>query len=521
MTTGPATSPASLVDRVRALERARGLGLLGQAGTARDLERAADAAGDAVAAARAALVRADVAGARGDVETAGALVQDAVRVARGSGDAELLARTHFQRSQLHRRAGDTDGARWHALRAVELLPAEAPGWLRAEHLLMLSVVLDRAFGSYDAVLEEVLALAAAEGDVALELCALNNAAWEWAEAGRLEEAVRLARRMRRLAATSGARLRRADLDTIATVELHDGRPEEAWATITEALRPDCPDVDVDQEPVARLTAFRVLMDLGRPAEALEQLRAARAAGVERRLPGVLAAVEEAEATHRAGVGDWEGAYRAHVRFHAEHVRLQARQDAARALLAQAQFDASTARRDRDRFRTLALTDSLTGLPNRRAVEEHVHRVLAEPGPVALAVVDLDHFKRINDERSHDAGDAVLRELGTLLQRYVAAAPGVVCARLGGEEFVVVWEGWAPEAVGVSAEALRAGVEGHDWSARSGGLPVTVSIGFTATTGTTGPAPTWSSLLVDADARLYEAKRGGRNRVAGVCGAPGR
>jgi diguanylate cyclase (GGDEF)-like protein len=515
--TTPAPRATPLVERGRALERDRGYGLRGQLDAARALERAADAAGDRVAAARAALVRADVTAADGDVETASALVQDAARTARDDGDDELLARTHFVRFTLHHRAGDVAGARWHAVRAVELLPADAPAWLRAEHLLALSVVLDRAFGSYDAVIDEVLAIAAAEGDPRLELFALNNTTWECVQTGRVADAARGARRMRRLAATTGVRLRRADLDTIATVELRDGRLEEAWATITEAFAPDCPDIDVDQEPVARLTAFRVLTALGRPEEALEQLRAARAVGAERRLPGVLAEVEEADATHRAAVGDWEGAYRAHVRFHAEHVRLQARRHAARALLAQAQFDASAARRDRDRFRALALTDSLTGLPNRRAVEEHVQEVLDGPGPVALAIVDLDHFKRVNDERSHDAGDAVLRELGVLLQRFAAAAPGLFCARLGGEEFVVVWDGWVAEAVERSARTLRAAVEEHDWSAWVPGIPVTASVGLTAPA--PGTATTWSDLLAGADARLYEAKRGGRNRVVGPCDVP--
>ncbi len=326
--------------------------------------------------------------------------------------------------------------------------------------------------------------------------------------------MRLAGRMRRVSLQNGLRLRSADLDTIATIEMRAGRLEDAWDTISHAFLPGTPDVGADHEPIVRLTAFRILIGLGRPQEALEQLHLARTVGTERHLPGVLADVEEADATYRAAQGDWEGAYRAHVRFHDEHVRLQGRQDAARAMLAQAQFDAVTARRDRDRFRTLAFTDSLTGLPNRRAVEDHVREVLEGPGPVAVAIVDLDHFKRINDERSHDAGDAVLRDLGHLLTEYVVGSPGKFVARLGGEEFVVVWDGWAAGSVVASAETLRGLVAAHDWYGCTTGLPVTVSIGFASTEES---CSTWSDLMARADERLYDAKRGGRNRVVGPAG----
>lgn len=513
----PAVRVTPLVDQVRALERARGYELLAQGEAAAAIEAAAEAAGDRVAAVRAALVRADVIGTTGDVETAGLIVQSAVRVAEETGDDELLARTHFLRFQLHLQAGDVAESRWHAIRAVEVLPADAPAWLRAEHLLALTVVLDRAVDSHEAVIAEVLAIAASEDDPALELFALNNTAWEHADVGHVDEAVRLAARMRRVATASGIPLRMADLDTVATVELRAGRFEEAWSAITEAFQPGCPDNGADHEPIARLTAFRILIGLERTEAAFEQLQAARTLATERHLPGVLAEVEEADATYRATTGDWEGAYRAHVRFHREHVRLQDRQNAARALLAQVQFDASTARRDRDRFRTLALTDSLTGLPNRRAVEEHVREVLDGPGPVTVAIVDLDHFKRVNDERSHDAGDAVLRELGVLLRHYVDGAPGKFCARLGGEEFVVVWEGWSVSAVELSAETLRSGIEQHDWSPSAAGIPITVSVGFATTVAES--LTTWSDLLARADARLYEAKRAGRNRVLGPQGPP--
>lgn len=505
---------SALLDQVRALERSRGYDLLEQVPHATDLEEQALAVGDQVTAARATLVRADVACSAGALDEASAIVTAALRVAEESGDGELLARTHYIRSLMHLQAGDLAEARWHGVRSLEELPPDAPAWLRAEHLLGLSVVLDRSTDSYENVIAEVLAIAATEDDHWLELFALNNAAWDLVDRGFVDEAVRLVGRMRRVSALHGLRLRSADLDTIATIEMRAGRLEDAWDTISHAFLPGTPDVGADHEPIVRLTAFRILIGLGRSRDALEQLHLARTVGTERHLPGVLAEVEEADATYRAAQGDWEGAYRAHVRFHEEHVRLQNRQDAARAMLAQAQFDAVTARRDRDRFRTLAFTDSLTGLPNRRAVEDHVREVLEGPGPVAVAIVDLDHFKRINDERSHDAGDAVLRDLGGLLTEYVVGSPGKFVARLGGEEFVVVWDGWSAASVATSAETLRGLVAAHDWYGCTTGLPVTVSIGVASTE---EPCSTWSDLMARADERLYDAKRGGRDRVVGPAG----
>jgi diguanylate cyclase (GGDEF)-like protein len=162
-------------------------------------------------------------------------------------------------------------------------------------------------------------------------------------------------------------------------------------------------------------------------------------------------------------------------------------------------------------------DPLTGLRNRRGLVEEIDAGLRRQSMTALMLVDLDHFKRVNDERSHDAGDAVLRELGALLTDYVSEAPGKFVARLGGEEFVVVWEGWTSAAVSLSAEALRVLVTRHDWHPCTTGLPVTVSIGFAATD--ESGAGTWSDLVARADARLYEAKRGGRDRVVGPAESP--
>jgi len=162
---------------------------------------------------------------------------------------------------------------------------------------------------------------------------------------------------------------------------------------------------------------------------------------------------------------------------------------------------------------LARQDPLTGLANRAAFDEALAREWGRGGrrpvPVALLLFDVDHFKRVNDGHGHAAGDAVLRDLATLLRGLLR--PDALLARVGGEELAVV----LPDAGLAEARALgercRAAVEGHAFGFEGRSLPVTVSAGAAAREEADGgPA----ALLARADARLYEAKRGGRNQVRG-------
>jgi diguanylate cyclase (GGDEF)-like protein len=131
--------------------------------------------------------------------------------------------------------------------------------------------------------------------------------------------------------------------------------------------------------------------------------------------------------------------------------------------------------------------------------------------VVVALVDVDHFKRVNDSCSHEVGDRVLRDVAELLDRMrPPEATSSFVARMGGEEFLVVLAGGDPDAAAAHLEAVRAAVATHPWATLTGGLPVTVSIGVTSTAGRTDPTP--ADLLGRADEHLYEAKRTGRDRV---------
>ena len=156
------------------------------------------------------------------------------------------------------------------------------------------------------------------------------------------------------------------------------------------------------------------------------------------------------------------------------------------------------------LRHLAHHDPLTGVLNRRGLTERLEGLLGNGGPVSLVFADLDHFKRVNDDRGHDAGDALLRRFGAVLRRAAAVADGVA-VRLGGEEFALVLPGFDGERALAAAEALRA----TGAAALGEQVPgMTLSAGVA----TSGPAvPDAASLLRAADQALYAAKRLGRDR----------
>lgn len=161
----------------------------------------------------------------------------------------------------------------------------------------------------------------------------------------------------------------------------------------------------------------------------------------------------------------------------------------------------------------ALTDPLTGLGNRRYFDERGNGALAlarrRARPLAVLMIDIDHFKRINDRHGHTAGDAVLCALGNVLKASLRG--GDFCGRLGGEEFAVVLPEEDSAGGASAAERLRRGLEQMRASSPAvrGPIGVTVSIGVAAYP---EDGDSLAALLLRADERLYRAKEGGRNRV---------
>lgn len=162
---------------------------------------------------------------------------------------------------------------------------------------------------------------------------------------------------------------------------------------------------------------------------------------------------------------------------------------------------------------LAVTDPLTGLHNRRYLDNHLktlfNRALVRGKPLTICITDIDRFKQVNDTFGHDAGDEVLREFANRVRATVRGAD--LACRYGGEEFVVVMPDTTPETAAIVAERLRSMVENKPFSLRGNptGLQITASLGVA----TIGPGvETPEQLLKQADRALYQAKNDGRNRV---------
>ena len=166
---------------------------------------------------------------------------------------------------------------------------------------------------------------------------------------------------------------------------------------------------------------------------------------------------------------------------------------------------------RDTLREMAMADPLTGLANRRQLDGMIEAQLAEAErlgvPISCLMIDIDHFKRFNDAFGHDAGDAVLREVGAVLKHAVREEGHAF--RYGGEEFLIVMPGLGVEQAMARAENVRQRINGLVIAHHAGELgPVTASIGV-ATAPEHCP---FERLLQTADAAVYRAKALGRDRV---------
>ena len=164
------------------------------------------------------------------------------------------------------------------------------------------------------------------------------------------------------------------------------------------------------------------------------------------------------------------------------------------------------------LKELALTDALTTLPNRRAIEEWATRQLSGASrygfPFWVAVADLDHFKSINDNYGHEAGDDVLKAFSEILKRNSRRSD--ICGRTGGEEFLLILTHATGQNAKIVLDRVRSELEATKFNFDGTPVSVTASFGLAGFTGS--QAPDFSRLVAQADAALYSAKRLGRNRV---------
>ena len=208
-----------------------------------------------------------------------------------------------------------------------------------------------------------------------------------------------------------------------------------------------------------------------------------------------------EVSGQTGVGQHEGVVKLLSQMIQANERVQTR-------LAKAEAALQDQAKEIASYVSEARTDTLTGLPNRRAFDDELTRRMAEwrhnRRPVSVLLLDIDHFKQFNDQHGHLAGDTVLAETGRILRQNVHESDLV--ARFGGEEFAVILPGCETEGAPLAVERVRRAVEQNVVHFEKTTLRVTISLGVAQAE----PGEAISSLIRRADEAMYASKAAGRN-----------
>jgi diguanylate cyclase (GGDEF)-like protein len=428
--------------------------------------------------------------------------------------AEVDVRLRWVLARVFGQLGDMATSLEHAMDAATACEPGMSLRLRVRVHLQVADGLSQLGAFEESLRWYARAEALAAGDARLHITVVNNRAYNAFQLDQAEVAQTDAARMEELSRTYDRPLDASDLDTLACIALMTGDGERAVARATRAVElADTMDEKLaDDLPDYLLTLASALRVAGRTDEAAEALdRAAETGAQDAAAIAPQLLLESAE--QLASRGDFEGAFSTYKRFHAvERAQLSERR-AAQARAREAVLETRTVREEAERVREEARRDPLTGLRNRLFVDEtlagHLAASASSGRAVVAAIVDVDHFKSVNDSFSHQVGDAVLRRLATRLDEAAQAVSSEsFAARLGGEEFVLVLVTDDVEPALRVVEAVRAEVASHDWSDLTPGRAVTVSAGVAVA----DAGATQRALLATADRRLYVAKESGRNRV---------
>ncbi|MET8148026.1 diguanylate cyclase [Actinoplanes sp. NPDC049668] len=479
-----------------------------------ELERQAEELGDEVLIARARLCRANFLVRTDGVAAAARQVYDIHRWALEHGDRRLRSRSHLACANVERALGDLTRNLEHTMSAVELLDENATPFMRVWHHTKLADAL-AATGAIEAArprYRQAEELARELGQWQRLVSLLNNwANYEYA-AGEYVRAAEIVRRLTEAAAGYGVELDPTALDTIGLIQIGSGQYAKAEQTMRACI-------DLHQEgyrdTADDLAEFLVTLaqaqrGLGAFDRAQASLDESRALCAERDLREMMVRLHQEQAELHAARGEFAEAFAGYKTFHLAQEELRTRQRLDQAQTRQAMFETAEAREAAEHFREQARRDALTGLRNRRYIDEELPALIAADPELTVAIADLDHFKRINDQLSHEVGDRVLVQVARLLEAGLAAAvPDGFVARLGGEEFLMVLPATAVPAATVRLDDIRRTVRGHDWAEITGALPVTISMGVA---GVAGVDEAQATMLSAADRNLYRAKRAGRDRV---------
>jgi diguanylate cyclase (GGDEF)-like protein len=497
----------------------------------------------------------------GDNVEAMSYYQRAVAAAEAPNEPELLAGALFQRGYLRGVQGEyasglVDLRRAQALYEKLGLAQQAAGTLNG-----IAIVYNRMgdFAQSRAYLQQTLSAQLASGSLREQAVSWHNLGranenlGNWVEARQDFEAS--------LATCREIGYRRGEahaLRGLASVGNATGDARGAMTLLAEADRMQGATPDARLHAQIQLQRAIALRLLKRPSEGLPLLNEALDVFLHADSQAELVVTYAALAAAQADLGDWRAAYESQRELRTLSDRLLQRQldqrfaslkvafdaeakdkenqallrerkvvegaltQARRAgqvqlvligiaglLLAVLTFMALRMRRATARMRVLALTDELTGLPNRRAVLARLRELLAQQTATTSGVLiaDLDNFKTINDRLGHAIGDEVLRTVGTVLAD--AVRDPVFVGRLGGEEFLVVLPDTDIESARQAAERIREQVGAVDTRRWLGEGKLTVSLGVTLSR---PDRDTLGEMLRRADTALYAAKRAGRDRV---------
>src|SRR5579875_1536480 len=473
--------------------------------TAAACHESARARGDAVTSARARALQAAVSLHRGDLHGALELVMEAERHAESTDDPTALAEVAAVRGQVSFFAGSSVKALAHAEEAIQ--HADASGELGTRIYVRRTtcvVVGNVEVDDLEQRIRELLALTIEAGDVWEEAISRNDLACF------LQSSDPAAARTEIDLALTKVRSLREDnrfaqgvlLSTRADINLAAGRPLEALGDAERAIEfliadpwpnPYVLAVTIRAEVQAQTALGRLPEARQRAEEALEWLGD--------RVPQIRSLILSTLAEELRAAGLLEEAYDALARS-AELERQAFRE------LSTLQLSLDRATLEAAQLREQVETDWLTGLHNRRflARELRAPESALMTGPVAVAALDLDGFKQINDTFGHAIGDETLVRVARLLCATLRERDAVI--RNGGEEFLLVMPSTGTRAAAAVCERARAEIEAGPWGHVADGLVVTASIGLAVA----ADAAELPRMLQLADERLYEAKRQGRNRV---------
>lgn len=483
------------------------------------LEDAALALGDMELVWRARLLSAELECQAGNPAEGVRMLRKVSDYAAANGHVRLESRSHLILAWTYREVGDPASSLEHAVKAVELLDTQPPSPIRALYLIRLADALDECGATVEARVryQQAEAIAMREGNIPLLLTCLNNRAYGEYIAGDLDEAQTTTDRLVELSRLHDEPLRPHLLDTIARIHMAAGRYAEAIVTARKAIddyrgRGTREAISL---PEFLLTLVAAQRQLGVLDAAQTDLDECRAIGAAAGLASVLARVDEEQSELHAARGDFEKAFHGLKAFHTKSKELLSEQRAIQSRMRQEMLETNEVRAEATRLRGEAHRDPLTGLYNRRYVDETLSKLLTGRAPdtvLAAAMVDLDHFKRVNDMFSHSAGDEVLVAIARLLTDVASegleSEAGCFAARLGGEEFLVVLTGLTREHAADRIERLRTSVANSDWTNVIGDLRMTLSAGIAWANG----EDSQYSLLHRADNLLFDAKNAGRNRL---------